>query len=291
MTRPELAGSTPLRLFEGARSYLGLQYAAPPGFRPLLLDLHVPDVAESRPVPVAVYAHGGGFLGGLRQMGPWGFLLGAGYAVASVDYRLSGECPFPGPVQDVAAAVRWVRAQAGEHGLDPGRVVGFGSSAGAYLIAAVALAGDAAILGDLGPTPEQSCRLDAVIDHYGPTDFLRMDDDAPPDVVELADAPGSSAARFLGFVPSARPLDAERATLARYANADSPPFLIAHGDADRRVGIGQSIRLRDALAGAGARAELVVLPGADHGTSEFDQDYLHETTLDFLRSALTPPRR
>lgn len=286
MIRPELAGRHGATYFDGAVSHLEVPYATPPGFRPLVLDLHVPQPRDGTAVPVVVYAHGGGFFGGTRAMGPWAFLLAAGYAVASVDYRLSGECRFPGPVHDVAAAVRWARARAGEYGLDPGRVVGFGSSAGAYLLNAVALAGDndPGLTGSLGPTPDLSCRLTAVIDHYSPADFLTFDDDAREDSMEPANAPGTSAARFLGFVPADRPAEAERANLCRYATAASPPFLIAHGDADRRVGIGQSRRLHAALTRAGARAELVIVPDADHGSPEFDQQPLHDRTLAFLAS-------
>ena len=288
MIRPELAGDRARRIFDGAVSHLELPYATPPGFRPLVLDLHVPQPRDGAAVPVVIYAHGGGFFAGTRAMGPWAFLLAAGYAVASVDYRLSGECTFPGPVHDVAAAVRWIRSRAGEYGLDPGHVIGFGSSAGAYLVNAVALAGDdhPELTGGLGPAPGLSSRLAAVIDHYGPSDFLTFDDDAHHGIMEPANAPGTSAARFLGFVPADRPADAERANLCRYVTAASPPFLIAHGDDDHRVGIGQSRRLHAALTGAGARAELVVIHGADHGSPEFDQQPLQDKTLAFLASVV-----
>jgi len=286
LARPELAGTRELRVFDGAVSYFELAYATPPGFRPLVLDLHVPQSRDGAAIPVVVYAHGGGFFGGMRAMGPWAFLLPAGYAVASVDYRLSGECRFPGPVHDVAAAVRWVRAHAGEYGLDPDAVVGFGSSAGAYLVSAVGLAGDdhPELTGSLGPFPQVSCGLAAVVDHFAPTDFLRFDEDSGPGIVEPANAPRTSAARFLGFVPSERPDDAERASLCRYVTSASVPFLIAHGDGDHRVDIAQSRRLHVALTRAGVRAELVVIRGADHGSAEFDQAPLHERTLEFLAS-------
>ncbi|MGC9542172.1 alpha/beta hydrolase fold domain-containing protein [Streptomyces sp. UG1] len=273
--------------FEGVRSYLDVPYAVSPGFRPLVLDLHLPDDGRSVARPVVVYAHGGGFFTGTKAMGPWRFLLDAGYAVASVAYRLSGECRFPGPVHDVAAAVRWVRANAGTYGLDADRVVGFGSSAGGYLVGAVGLgADDAWLVGRLGPHAETSCALAAVIDHCAPNDYLRLDDDAPDDVIEVSNAPGSSAARFLGFAPLDRPGETDRARLPRYARPDSPPFLIAHGDADRRVGIAQSRRLHRALREQGAQADLVVLPGAGHVDPAFDAAPLHEATLDFLSRAL-----
>ncbi len=284
--RPELAGIRTHQVFDDADSYFEVPYAVVPGFRPLVLDLHVPSLDDGHARPVVVYAHGGGFAAGTRAMGPWAFLLSAGYAVASVDYRLFGESRFPGPVHDVAAAVRWIRANAAEYGLDQGRVIGFGSSAGSYLISAVALAGaeHPDLAGNLGPTPDLPCRLDAVIDYYAPVDFLRFDQDAEDNAIASANSPESTLAKFLGFVPPARPDDAERANLCRYATAASPPFLIAHGDADRVVGIGQSRRLLLALTEARVRAELIVVPGADHAAPEFDQKPVHDQVLAFLES-------
>ncbi|HEY3908253.1 MAG TPA: alpha/beta hydrolase, partial [Streptosporangiaceae bacterium] len=249
------------------------QYAVVPGFRPLVLDLHVP--AGQRTCPVVVYAHGGGFVGGSRTMGPWAFLLEAGYAVASVDYRLASEAQFPFPIHDLAAAVRWVRANAEKYRLDPGLVIGFGSSAGGYLMNALALTGPdlPGLTGSLGPTPEVSIALDAMIDHYAPTDFSTLG--------ITADSP---LLKFLGFDPSQRPEDAELANLCRYATAGSPPFLIAHGDADTVVDFEHSRRLFDALTSAGARAELIVVEGANHGAVEFDQPAMHTQTLNFLES-------
>ena len=286
---PELARPIPQTIFQGVVSYLNVQFAAPLGYRPLTLDLHVPHGADEA-VPVAVYGHGGGFLTGTKSMGPWKFLLDAGIAVAAVDYRLSGEARFPEPVHDVAAAVRWVRTNASTYGLDADRIIGFGSSAGGYLVGAVALAaGDQALLGSLGPTPDQSAALSAVIDHYAPTDFVHIDEDAPADVLEISNAPGTSASLFLGFIPVDDPERAEVATLATYAAPSAPPFLIFHGNDDHRVGAGQSRRLRDALVNAGAAAELVIIAGADHGSPEFDQPDVQSRTLEFLRSlGLTP---
>lgn len=275
-------------MFDGAVSHFELPYAQVLGFRPMVLDLHVPERVADQAVPVVVYVHGGGFVGGSRAMGPWAFLLQAGYAVASVDYRLAGECVFPGPVQDVAAAVRWVRAHAADYGLDAQRVIGFGSSAGGYLMNAVALTGDdyPGMTGDLGPTPALSCHLDVVIDHYAPVDFRKLDQDADPGGPGSAVGPDSPMTRFLGFTVAERPDDAERANLCRYVKNSSPPFLIVHGDADTVVGFGQSRRLAEALVGAGVRAELIVIQGADHGAPEFDQEPLHAQTLAFLAATV-----
>src|ERR1700722_17375429 len=118
----------------------GLAYAAPLGFRPLLLDLYLP-AAGPDPAPLVVFMHGGGWLRGDRSMagpgftawrpGPLARLAGDGFAVASVDYRLSGEARFPAQLEDVSAAVEWLTGQAGKYGFDAGRIVLWGESAGA----------------------------------------------------------------------------------------------------------------------------------------------------------------
>ncbi len=290
LIRPEFAALPPVEVFPGVASHLDRIYATLAGFRPLTLDLHIPHRPVTTPIPVVVYAHPGGFFAGIKQMGPWRYLLEAGLAVVSVQYRLSGEAVFPAAIQDVAAAVRWVRANADHYGLDTDRIVGFGSSAGAYLISAVALAGDGSdLVGSIGPHSEVSCGLAAVVEHYGPTDFLRHDEDAHPEAIELMTGPDSTFARFFGFPPAVRPDVAERGNLCLLAHPGAPPFLIAHGDHDRRVGIEQSRRLHRALTAVGVRADLVEIAGGDHGSSDFDAPPLHRTTLAYLESVLAPP--
>jgi acetyl esterase/lipase len=254
------------------------------------LDLHIPDRPAATPNPVVLYAHPGGFFAGIKQMGPWRFLLDARLAVASVQYRLSGESVFPAAIHDVAAAVRWVRANADDYGFDADRIVGFGSSAGAYLVSAVALAGDGSdLVGRIGPHSEVSCGLAAVVEHYGPTDLLKYDEDAPDDVIEVMEGPDSTLARFFGFAPSSRPDAVDRGNLCSLAHPGAPPFLMAHGDHDRRVGVEQARRLHRALTAEGVRADLVEIAGGDHGSPHFNAPPLHRRTLEFLESVLALP--
>jgi len=288
--RPEFDALGPVEVFPGVASYLDRPYATVIGFRQLTMDLHIPRRPAAMPMPVVVYAHPGGFFTGIKQMGPWRFLLEAGVAVVSVQYRLSGEAVFPAAIHDVATAVRWVRTNADRYGLDAQRVVGFGSSAGAYLISAVALAGDDSdLVSSPGADSEVSCGLTAVVEHYGPTDFLKHDDDAHPDAIERMHGPDSTLARFFGFVPATRPEAVERGNLCRLAHQGAPPFLIAHGDQDRRVGIEQSRRLHRALTAVGVRADLVEIVGGDHGSAHFNAPALHHRTLAFLESVLALP--
>lgn len=288
--RPEFTTLPPVEVFPGVASHLDRCYTVLAGFRPLTLDLHIPRQPMATPMPVVVYAHPGGFFTGSRQMGPWRFLLDAGLAVVSIQYRLSGEAVFPAAIQDVAAAVRWVRAHAEDYGLAADHIAGFGSSAGAYLISAVALAAnDSDLVGSDGPHSEVSCELAAVVEHYGPADFLRLDQDATADAIELMEDPESTIGRFFGFQPSSHPEAAERGNLCRLAHPGAPPFLIVHGDRDRRVGVDQSRRFHRALATAGAPVELVEIADGDHGSPQFDSAPLHRRTLAFLGSALPLP--
>ena len=131
-------------------------YASPPGFRPLLLDLYLP---ARRPCPAVVWVHGGAFLMGSRSLLP-GMLERAelfrrlpaeGIAVASIDYRLSGEASFPAQLHDVKAAIRWLRARGSEAGIDPDRLAVWGESAGGHLAAmATVTSGVEELEGDIG---------------------------------------------------------------------------------------------------------------------------------------------
>ena len=125
-----------------------------------ILDLWTPEGADE-PVPLVIFVHGGGFVGGDKSMedayvAP---VIDAGYAAASLDYRLSGEAPFPAAVQDVKAAVRFLRANAVRYGLDPGRFAAWGESAGGYLVAMIGTTGDQATVADDGVTWLQGCNV------------------------------------------------------------------------------------------------------------------------------------
>ena len=157
-----------------------VEYAAPPGYRPLLLDLHVPH--GDRP-PVVLFLHGGGWRLGTRRVfcptrrdwdpDPFHRLVGAGFAVASADYRLSGEAVFPAQLHDVTAAVRWLQTRADELGVDADRIVVWGESAGAHLAALLGLTAGRPDLVDLvggAPVPAPA----GVVDWYGPADLTAL---------------------------------------------------------------------------------------------------------------------
>jgi acetyl esterase/lipase len=292
MAPRQLMVPPPADVVAGARSYLNVPFAMIPGFRLLRLDLHVP-VTPRPGSPVVMYASGGAWLMSLKAIGPWQFLLREGYAVASVEYRVSGEARHPAGVHDLKAAARWLRANAGEYGLDATSIVAWGSSAGGYLSSMCGVTnGRPEFEGAVGDHPDQPSDVMAVIDHYGAIDLAKMAEDtnSVPGVLEHFGTETSPETKLLGYRPQDDLEQAELANPAHYLSPGTVPFLIMHGDADTRLGIRQSERFYDQLRQAGVKAQFHVLPGANHGTPEFDSPEAHQLALDFLASLDFPGR-
>jgi acetyl esterase/lipase len=254
------------------------------------LDLYVPE--GEGPFPVIVSIHGGGFMMGDKadSMGTAGFdqLLAEGYAVAAVNYRLSGEATFPAAVEDVKTAVRWLRANAGEYNLNPDAIAAWGASAGGNLAAMLGTScgADGVEGADLGYADESSC-VQAVVDWFGPTDFLQMDAQfegtSCPQTHDAADSPESA---YLGVPIQDAPDLAAQANPITYVTADAPPFLIQHGTADCNVPPQQSQLLHDALTAAGVEANLSFIEGAGHGGAQFWEAANWQMVVDFLNAHL-----
>jgi acetyl esterase/lipase len=231
----------------------------------------------SRPLlPLVMVIHGGGFeAGDKREPRPIiDALAAAGYAVASLNYRLSGEATYPAAVQDVKAAARWLRANAAGHGLDPARFGVIGESAGGYLAAMLGATGGSSLPGDVAlGNPGTSDAVQAVVDLYGPVNFATMDGQlrATPGCAAAAthDAADSPESRFLGRQITQAPDLVREASPISYLGGGRPrpPFMIEHGAADCIVPSGQSEELAAAISAAGGPpAALTVVPGAGHGT-------------------------
>jgi acetyl esterase/lipase len=259
------------------------------------LDLYLPASDGSTVAPVVVLIHGGAFAMGDSGMeaGLAQTLVQQGFAVAAVNYRLSGEALYPAGAQDVKAAVRWLRANATQYGLDPAKFAAWGQSAGGWMANMLGVTGDQETLFDddsLG-NPDQSDAVQAVVSWYGPVDFATMDEQA----VEVAACAGQSQTHGTADSPESRWLgeavdssDQTASTdLTSYIAAASvvPAFSLAHGDADCNVPAGQSQQLKDALDGAGATSTLTILPGAGHADPAFDQTQT-EPTIAFLQETL-----
>jgi acetyl esterase/lipase len=280
----ELLYTPPQEILAGATSYMNVPIALIPGYRLLRLDLHLPKAAPG-PIPVVVYASGGAWTLTMKHAGPWTFLPGRGYAVAVVEYRVSGEARYPAPLHDLKGAVRWLRANAAEYNLDADRIAAWGSSAGAHLLSMLAVTnGMPEFEGEVGGHLDCSSSVVSVIDHYGPSDLTAMGEDtnSVPGVMELFGTSTAPEARLLGFVPSERPEEAARANPITYVSRSTVPFLIMHGDGDIRLGVGQSRRLHQALRNVGADVTYHEIPGANHAGPEFHTDEANALAFEFL---------
>src|SRR5262249_50393585 len=131
------------------------------------LDLYIPATPKG---PLLVWIHGGGWRGGSKDVVEYRPFLAHGYCLASVEYRFSQDAIFPAQVEDCKAAIRWLRAHAGEYGYDPKRIGAWGASAGGHLVALLATTGHVRDF-DVGENLEQSSAIECGIDYFGPTDF------------------------------------------------------------------------------------------------------------------------
>ena len=243
------------------------------GTRDLLLDLYLPEKQEGV-LPVVVWVYGGAFRGGSKNDGQTGtatWLVPRGYAVAAFNYRLSQDAKFPAQIEDCKAAVRWVRANATTYQLDPNRIAAWGASAGGHL---------SAMLGTSSSTKDSS-RVQAVVDFYGPTDFLKMDGAAIPGG-QKHDPPDSPESQLVGGPIQENKDKVARANPITYVSADAPPFLILHGERDPLVPVNQSELLFEALKAAGANVTFHKIAGAGHGGPQFGTPMICAMVLAFL---------
>jgi len=238
------------------------------------LDLYLP-AANDRPAPLIVWVHGGGWAGGSKAGTPAIRMVRSGFAVASINYRLSQHAIFPAQIHDCKAAIRWLRAHASEYRLDPAHIGVWGSSAGGHLVALMGTSnGIADLEGQLG-NPEQSSDVQAVVDWFGPTDFFTV-------------GSKETRTRLLGGDPQTIPEQARRASPIHYVSKDDPPFLVMHGDADTTVPIAQSETFTNALKGAGVDATFVNVVGGGHGGKLFTNDESMQRIESFFRKHLRP---
>jgi acetyl esterase/lipase len=236
--------------------------------------------------------HGGGWGVGDPRMGeggtygPWPNVLAKlaarGHLVMAINYRFTGEARFPAQVQDVKAAIRWIRSNAAQYGADAGNVYVWGESAGGFLSVMAGTTCGAAALEPLAPRtggpapppgmltvhvdPAQSDCVQGAVDWFGPTDLIRMDEQMLPNSPMHHNPPTSPESKLLGCtLPSCPKSLLDEATSLTYITASTPPFLIMHGTSDHSVPLQQSEELYQALRAKGVAAQLVEVVGADHG--------------------------
>jgi acetyl esterase/lipase len=293
-----LCAAAPLRA--QCTTHSGLTYAtykdAAGQTQELKLELLVPSSATpSAPVPVVLWIHGGGWFNGSRLPIPSGVsaLCSKGYAVASIDYRLTTTAIWPAQIQDCKGAVRWLRAHAATYNLDPDRVAAWGASAGAQLASMLGVSGDEGTVtngnatvdleGATGGNTGFSSRVQAVVSWYGHGDLLQMN--FYPST-QNHDTNRSPESKLVGDFIQKVPERTATASPVTFASPDDPPFLVMHGTLDDLVPFNQSELLVDALRRNGVRVNWVPVPNAGHGNAAFNTTASYQTVYDFLKATL-----
>jgi acetyl esterase/lipase len=268
------------KLPDGVRVLRDIEYAKP-GVKSQTLDLYLPEKTPAESLPIIVWIHGGGWSKGDKEKCPGVFLAAQGFAVSSINYRLSTEAIWPAQADDCRDAIRWLRTHADEHHLDAAHVGIWGGSAGGHLVA---------LLGthDVPADEKVSSKVQAVCDWFGPTDLLTM----PPNVLSpgktLDNLAKANGAILLGGIVKDLPDKAKDASAIYHVSSDDPPFLIMHGDKDTSVPLEQSQRLADALKKAGVPVTFHIVKGAGHGTAEFYTPESQAMVHDFFVQRLKP---
>jgi acetyl esterase/lipase len=268
------------KLPDGTAEHRDLRYG--PHQERNTLDLFVPK--SDKPVPLVIWVHGGAWSGGSKSgNNPALPLLSKGYAVASVNYRLSQHDVFPAQIEDCKAAVRLLRANAKKYNLNPDAFGAWGSSAGGHLVALLGTAGDAKDLeGKVGDHAGVSSKVQCVVNFYGPTDLARMGAQSGPNSKIDHDSPKSPESRLVGGPIKENKDKADKASPLTYASKGSAPLLTVHGDADPLVPLAQGESLHAALKKLGVESELVVLKGAGHGGAAFNSPESRDKITAFL---------
>lgn len=275
----------------GVANHPGIIYATVNG-RPLKLDLYIPTGAK-KPLPVIVWVHGGGWVGGRREA-PWYPQIDkwvlpftqAGFALVTIDYRLSGVAKFPAQIEDCKAAVRWVRAHAKEYNFNPDKIGAEGSSAGGHLVALLGTTGDDPQLeGQEGDTGYSS-RVQAVADFFGPTDLLTIHDQQDPAKQKKKYQVDDAVTKLLGGPVNQNKDEARLASPVYHVSAKTCPFFIMHGDADPMVPPQQSVELYGALNKAGVPSTLYFVKGGRHGVRD---QTAFEKSIAFFKQYLETP--
>jgi len=231
------------------------------------LDLFLPKAPKpDKPLPVVVFIHGGAWRagnkrGGLRMVTP--YVESGDYAGASIAYRLSHEAIWPAQIHDCKAAIRWLKANAKKHNLDPDRIAVWGTSAGGHLVAMLGVSGDVKELeGKIGKNLKFDSRVACVVNWFGPSDLLSMG--KYPSRMKH-DAPDSPESKLVGGPVQENKPAARSASPVTHVSKGDAPTLTMHGTEDPVVPFNQGERLHEALTKAGVPSVFVKMIGAGHG--------------------------
>jgi acetyl esterase len=234
----------------------GLVYGEADGQK-LTMDYYAP--AGPRVHPIAIVIHGGGYQRGDSKSGSEAycadFLVPAGFAVFSINYRLAPKYPYPYMVYDVQRSIRYLRHNARTWDADRAKIALVGGSAGGFLSNMAGLLGTPGNRQSADPVERENARVQAVVTLFAQSSFATVPLNA--DVHALLDPliqrEGEAAA-----LKEASPIT--------YVTKNAPPFLQILGDKDEYIPFSEATNLQTALRNAGVKCEIIRIPNGTHGT-------------------------
>ena len=252
------------------------------GETPLLLDLYLPET--DKPTGLIIWVHGGAWRAGSRKDVDLKGMVARGWAVASVDYRLSTVARFPAQIHDIKAAIRYLRAHAADYDLPSSRFVIAGSSAGAHLAALVGVTnGNAELEGSEGFFAGQSSSVQAIVDLYGASDLTTILAQSTPHGLSMRTP---ALELLLGGLPDVKSDLAKLASPVFHIDPSDPPLLLEHGDRDPQMPINQAHELQGAYEKLGLPVVFKVMHGSGHGGPAFGDEANLAFIDTFLREHL-----
>lgn len=248
----------------------------------LALDLYLP-AGEVKP-PLIAWVHGGAWRAGSKADMPLKGLVAQGFAVASLEYRLSTVAPFPAQAHDLKAAIRFLRARAGDYGVDGRHIAIAGSSAGGHLAALVGVSnGVPELEGAIGEHRTTSSDVQAIVSFYGASNLQSILAQSTPHGLGVREP---ALRLLLGGLPEEKPELARLASPVAHVRAGSPPLLLIHGDADPQMPFAQARELQQVYERAKRQVALEVIAGGRHGGPEFYDEKRLALVAQFLSGAI-----
>jgi len=265
--------------------YSDIEYARV-GDRKLRLDLYHPAVQQDK-CPLIIWIHGGAWRAGSKDDVPIHGMLRHGFAIASIEYRLSTEAQFPAQMHDIKSAIRFLRTHAEEYQVDPDHFILAGSSAGGHLAALAGVtSGVESLEGKVGRHDDSSSAVQAIVSFYGAANLTNILGQSTPHGVSVREP---ALKLLLGGLPEEEPDLAVLASPVKHVDLKDPPLWLIHGNADPQMPIEQSLELRDCYQDANLPVAFWEIDGAMHGGPEFYSDSRLSTLAAQLKQE-TPKR-
>lgn len=250
------------------------------GNKEIKLDLYTPALVTKGKIPLLIWVHGGAWKRGTKNDIPsknpllLESVLSKNYALAAIDYRLSGEATYPAAVVDINDAINYLYDNAGKYNIDVENIVMMGRSAGGHLAGLMGVTNGQQ---GAGIYAKPKYKVKAVVSFFGPTDLLALGVKRGKKVSLKA-----PVSRFLGGSPTDIPDMAKQASTIHYVDKNTPPFIQFHGTLDKQVPVGQSVSLKQELDKHGVKNQLFIEEGVGHSAAVFDSDKYVPRVIDFL---------